>query len=205
MSRLQQLIPRRTPQRDTLVGDKRKTVTISAAKLAPTFTAETCTGERFDMADWHNCKVWLTFLRYAGCSISQLRLQEMARCYPNWASPEVRVACVMHSPAKRIREHTDRLKVPFTIIADPEREVYDLYGLRRAGIFGLLHPRGMERSVRAMFQGHLLGPVDGPLDTVPADFLIDEDGMIAQAYYGSHIGDHIPFRQVESWLGFKLQ
>jgi hypothetical protein len=35
---------------------------------------------------------------------------------------------------------------------------------------------------------------------MPADFLIDEHGRIAEAYYGSDAGDRIPFERVELFL-----
>jgi hypothetical protein len=35
---------------------------------------------------------------------------------------------------------------------------------------------------------------------LPADFLIDEDGRIAECHYGSDAGDRIPFERVELFL-----
>ncbi|HTM70298.1 MAG TPA: hypothetical protein VL118_05415, partial [Luteimonas sp.] len=35
---------------------------------------------------------------------------------------------------------------------------------------------------------------------LPADFLIDEDGRIVEAYYGSDAGDRIPLERVELFL-----
>jgi hypothetical protein len=35
----------------------------------------------------------------------------------------------------------------------------------------------------------------GTLTRIPADFLIDGEGTIADAYYGREIGDHIPYER----------
>jgi acetolactate synthase-1/2/3 large subunit len=35
----------------------------------------------------------------------------------------------------------------------------------------------------------------------PCRLFDDEAGIIQQAYYGSHIGDHIPLKEIESFLG----
>ena len=35
---------------------------------------------------------------------------------------------------------------------------------------------------------------------MPADFLIDEQGYIVEAYYGEDAGDHIPFERIEQFL-----
>lgn len=38
---------------------------------------------------------------------------------------------------------------------------------------------------------------------LPADFLVDEQGVIRQAYYGEDIGDHLPFEAVRSGSGVR--
>ena len=35
---------------------------------------------------------------------------------------------------------------------------------------------------------------------MPADFLIDEQGRIIDAYYGDDAGDHIPFERIELFI-----
>jgi hypothetical protein len=35
---------------------------------------------------------------------------------------------------------------------------------------------------------------------MPADFLIDEEGRIVEAYYGSDAGDRIPMERIELFL-----
>ncbi len=32
---------------------------------------------------------------------------------------------------------------------------------------------------------------------MPADFLIDEQGMVVEIYYGEDAGDHIPMKPIE--------
>ena len=32
---------------------------------------------------------------------------------------------------------------------------------------------------------------------MPADFLIDEQGMVVETYYGKDVGDHIPMERIE--------
>jgi len=37
---------------------------------------------------------------------------------------------------------------------------------------------------------------DGNMNRIPADFLIDENGKIAIAYYGKNISDHLPLETI---------
>jgi hypothetical protein len=41
---------------------------------------------------------------------------------------------------------------------------------------------------------------DGNANRMGADFLIDENGKIAVAYYGKYVGDHLSISQIKGWL-----
>ena len=47
-----------------------------------------------------------------------------------------------------------------------------------------------------MISGFLPFPWDAPVVRIPADFLVDPEGLIWRAYYGSAVSDHIPFEDV---------
>jgi hypothetical protein len=51
--------------------------------------------------------------------------------------------------------------------------------------------------MRTGFRG---GKVDGSKKLIPADFLIGPDLTIERAFYGTHIGDHLPIAEIESFL-----
>lgn len=42
-----------------------------------------------------------------------------------------------------------------------------------------------------------LGKREGELARIPADFFVDEFGIIRKAYYGKNIGDHLPFEDIQ--------
>jgi peroxiredoxin Q/BCP len=50
-----------------------------------------------------------------------------------------------------------------------------------------------------MCKGYISITIKGSLTTMPADFLIDMDGTIQVAHYGSDEGDHMPFDQIKSF------
>ena len=51
-----------------------------------------------------------------------------------------------------------------------------------------------------MAAGFFPRATDGSKTRIPGDFLIDENGIVADAFYGADIGDHIPFERVEHFL-----
>jgi hypothetical protein len=56
----------------------------------------------------------------------------------------------------------------------------------------------MPTLLHAMFgKGYFPRTIKGSLTTMPADFLIDESGIIQTAHYGKDEGDHLPFEEVK--------
>ena len=52
----------------------------------------------------------------------------------------------------------------------------------------------------AMFvKGYFPSSIGGNMLTMPADFLVDEAGIIQLAHYGKDEGDHIPIEQVKQF------
>jgi hypothetical protein len=57
----------------------------------------------------------------------------------------------------------------------------------------------MPTLIRGMLKGYIPYPLKGSLLTMPADFLVDKDGIIQVTYYGKDEGDHLPFEQVKAF------
>lgn len=58
----------------------------------------------------------------------------------------------------------------------------------------------MPSLLRAMFvNGYVPWLIKGSMTTMPADFLVDENGVIQTAYYGKDEGDHLPFERVKAF------
>ena len=95
-------------------------------------------------------------------------------------------------------QYVGKQKVPFPIIPDPKREIYKLYGVEKSWIKYVLG--GMTGKMRkARNLGFKIGKMEGQLNLVPADFLI-ENLTIKRAYYGKNIGDHMPFEEIYNFL-----
>lgn len=53
--------------------------------------------------------------------------------------------------------------------------------------------------LHGMFKGYIPLVIKGRLTTMPADFLIDRNGVIKTAYYGKDEGDHLSFDLVKAF------
>lgn len=136
--------------------------------------------------------VHLQFRRFAGCPICNLHMHEIASRHNEIATAGVTEVVVFHSSADRLRRYvTD---VPFAVVADPNRELYDEFGVHNS-IRGMLNRnvasavgRGVRqaRSVRSL--AGALAPTENHLG-MPADFLVAPDGAVVARKYGEHADD----------------
>jgi peroxiredoxin Q/BCP len=176
---------------------------IKPGMTAPAFTVSGTFGEEIRLEDFRqDGRLMLSFYRYASCPLCNLRIHELLRHYPGWQQRGLRMIAVFESPAGHIRQYLDRHNSPFPIIPDPGRELYKLYGVQ-ASLAGFLRawtrhlPMVLEAVVRKRF---LPGRMDGDWTIVPADFLIGPGLKVEDAFYGRHIGDHIPIERIEKFL-----
>lgn len=56
---------------------------------------------------------------------------------------------------------------------------------------------GISSALKASKMGFALGgKVEGTFNQIPADFVINKNGIIDIAHYGNNVIDHIPLREV---------
>ena len=140
--------------------------------------------------------VHLQLRRFAGCPICNLHLRSIVRRYGEIRAAGMREVVVFHSTAAELNKYEAEL--PFPLIADPDRDLYQRLGVER-GPGSLLR----RRVLRAMIAGQTaavmkrsamrrpLGPLTptGGLLGLPADFLIAPDGRLVALKYGEHAYD----------------
>src|SRR6201994_4666729 len=80
--------------------------------------------------------VHLQFRRFAGCPICNLHMHEIASRHNEIATAGVTEVVVFHSSAGRLRRYVAEL--PFDVVADPKRKLYDEFGVHNS-IRGVLN------------------------------------------------------------------
>ena len=110
---------------------------------------------------------------------------------------------VFHSPVEALRDYAEGERaVPFPVLADPRRRVYREYGIGGSWL-DFLRARGALGRVReATRQGLKPRWRDALRDGIggsPADFLIDETGVLVRVHYGEHHADSITVEEALRW------
>ncbi len=138
----------------------------------------------------------LQFRRFAGCPICNVHLRTVARRHDEITSAGIVEVVVFHSSVEAMLPHQGQL--PFASIADPDRELYDEYGVGQS-LRSVLHPRAwtaplkphawsVAMTERREFRGSRFSIRDGMLG-FPADFLLDPDRRVLASHYGRHAND----------------
>ena len=179
---------------------RKAVVKIETGWPAPDFTTVDLSGQSHSLADFQGRKLMLSFYRYASCPLCNLRLRQLIQKYEELQARGLHLLAFFQSPAESIQLYAGRQEAPFPVIPDPDRVVYRAYGVESSlsgFIKGGVHLRTLVRATRAGFRP---GRMEGSLTLVPADFLIGPDQRVVRSYYGRDIADHIPLREIESWL-----
>ena len=145
----------------------------------------------------------LTFYRDPACPFCNFHLYLLTSKYKELQPLGLNIVAVFSAEPREVKRFILARPRPFPVAAEPSYSAYNIYGIERSFSRKLLavlrHPlmwlRGM---AKVGFLRSLVA--SGGINTsnnLPADFLIDEDGKIIEAYYGRDAGDHIPFERVE--------
>jgi len=170
---------------------------------APDFIVSDVHGRPFRLTDYRGKKVLLSFFRFATWPFCTVRFVRLANEVQRYADVGLEIVGVFESSREYINNYIGRRGLPFPVIADPTARLFSLYGVKKS-IPGLM--LGMFRLptlIRAMLDpAYHMGKPDASVTRIPADFLINTDMTIARSYYGSDIGDHMPFKTIDAFVSY---
>lgn len=166
---------------------------------APDFTATVYRRDPLTLSSLRGSKLWLAFFRYAGCPLCNLRVHQMIQRYDSWQQQGLTIVAVFQAPVEDVEAHVGKQNAPFPIVCDPEERLYQLYGLE-SSLSGFLAPGNLPAVASATMAGFLPGTTHGTKTRLPADFLIDRQGVIQDVFYAPIISEHIAFERVDTFL-----
>jgi len=170
---------------------------LKTGQTAPDFEIQDAAGIRHSLAGYKGQNLLLSFYRYASCPLCNQRVHHLSNWLSSQGELDLAVLAVFESPVERIRQYVGRQEPPFPLIPDPERRLYRLYGVESSWLKYVLAAGPF---LGSLLRGYRPGKADGDKALVPADFLIDRNGIIQTAFYGRHIGDHIPLEKIDRFL-----
>ena len=130
----------------------------------------------------------IAFHRYAACPVCTLSMREFTTRANDLKKAQVQHIAVFHSPLEKMKKYYPE-QPPFDIILDPGMSLYNKYDVT-GSLLGYLSPQSGLELLKSFSNGVSLGlDGDGEKTTMPADFLINPDGLIVALNYGKFVGD----------------
>lgn len=171
---------------------------LSAPSKAPLLHFVDIYGQRVDVGK-SGRRTLLCFFRDAACPFCNFRIYELTNQHAALQALGLDIVAVFTSTPEAVQRFVARKPRPFSVIADPTSHAHETYGIERS-LWRKL--KGIVTRVPTLIRGLRIVGLAGLNTTnlMPADFLIDEHGNIAEAYYGGDAGDRIPLDRVELFL-----
>lgn len=157
-------------------------------------------GRRVNTADLRGKRYMLSFFRFAGCPFCNLRMHELTKRF-NELGDNFTIVAVFDSPIENLKKYSSPHQAPFSVVADEKNIYYRQYDIRQSFV-GML--RGVIMRLPSVLYALVVKryiplSIRGKLATMPADFLVDEHGIIQLAHYANDPGDHVDFEQVKAF------
>lgn len=162
------------------------------------FSLPDIAGGLFDTRSLEGRPFLLSFFRYAGCPFCNLRMHDLVERFPSFG-PDFTVVAVFDSPLDNLIAHAEGHRAPFPVLADATGRVYESYGVEHSMARVLSSLVRLPAMVKAARMGYMPTTIQGRLDTLPADFLVDARGRIAVARYARDAGDRMPLEQIAAF------
>jgi thioredoxin-dependent peroxiredoxin len=177
------------------------TLTTMAQKLkekdkAPDFRMISAQEDTINLENLKGKTVLLAFFRFAGCPVCNFRMHELMENYESLKAKNIEVIAVFESGNETLKTYLSDNPIPFPVISDSALALYKKYSTDKS-LFKVMRtmfkkkPKSEMKKGETLFKGKKYKQ-DGSMTRIPADFIIDEKGIIKIAHYGKFIGDHIP-------------
>lgn len=143
----------------------------------------------------------LVFLRHLGCPLCRQRVDELKEEHALFVEAGVELLVITQSSAKRVAKFASKQSIPYGIVGDREKRLYDLFGVKRGGLGQYATGRVVAKTVRAATKGYLHGRFEGDEFQMPAELIVAPDGRIAWSHYGTDVADASPNEVLLDALG----
>jgi len=138
----------------------------------------------------------LCFMQHSNSPLARRAAAQLQEAYREFDLADVHLVAITPTNLKVARDFVPRFHLLFRVIADPERRLFELYGVGEAGgrdSLKNLKPSLLVETARHLQQG--FGPdalsFEGTQRQLPAQFVIAPGGSVAYVNYGRSITDPI--------------
>lgn len=174
---------------------------LEGGSIAPLFNTADVYGNPISLTSYRGKKVMLVFFRYAGCPMCAFYMTTLIGKFKTFEEKGLCPIVFFQSPKDHVIEGAcEPHKPSFPVIADPKKEIYSVYGVE-SSITKTLQPANAVAFYTATIKEHFKQKkIDGDFFLLPAEFLINEQGVIHTAHYWQNFADPIATPDIEAFI-----
>lgn len=153
-------------------------------------------------------KLLIAFFRHVGCPFCNIRAHTLQLAYPHLKEMGMEMIFFFESTKELLlANHFYENMSPVPIISDPDRKWYEIYGVESSRsksikshiVFLLL--KVLVAKFKRLPVHWMAG--DESFNTIPAEFLVDENGVLRKANYWNNLNDRISMDVIMSFISQK--
>lgn len=114
----------------------------------------------------------------------------MHRAKTQFEDSNFQVVLVGLGTPDRTEAFKKQFSLTFPIICDPEKKLYQTFGLGRVSVASMASPTLLLKGLKALSRGHTPGMPRDDIMQMPGVFLIDTSGNIRYAHYSKDPSDN---------------
>jgi peroxiredoxin len=114
---------------------------------------------------------------------------QLRRAKKRFDASGARVLIVGMGTREQTEEFRQQFKVPFPMVCDPEKLLYQAFDIGRMSLLDALRPGIAVKGMAAVAKGHGIGIPKGDVRQLPGVFVIDTNGTIRYSHYAKDPAD----------------
>ena len=142
----------------------------------------------------------VSFFRDVNCPFCNLRIFELTQQHKELQALGLDIIAIFSATTFEVKEFISKRERPFPVVADEHSKAHDSFGLERSKV--AKYTSMMMHMWRFLKGLKLIGLRAFKSDSVilPADFIIDKNGLIIDCYYGKTYADRMSIEHIKKLL-----
>lgn len=171
---------------------------------APFFKQKDIYNRMIDLNDYKDKKVFIGFFRHAGCPFCNVRVHALLKVYEECKAKGMEMIFFFESKDNVLLRSTFHKQVsPVPLISDPEKTIYDAYGLESSAFKSAVShiTTFVQTAYKASKIGvpvHLMASGES-INTMPAEFLINEGLVVHEVFYSDRLNDRMDIERIRKF------
>ncbi|WP_370086221.1 redoxin domain-containing protein [Ekhidna sp.] len=183
-----------------MLSDKGR-ITLEINAPAPIFKLNDIFDREIDLSTYKGKKVLIAFFRHAGCPFCNTRVHSLIKHQEELKAKGLEMIFFFESKKKiLLSSNFHRSVSPIPLISDPEKLWYDKYGVESSALksskshFTSFFQKVFEAKKKNLPMHWMSGHES--IKTIPAEFLMDQYGMIRKVHYAKGLRDRMAMETI---------